>query len=88
MQLDTQRLSHHEDTVLADLVEILSPFEEATGNSQTENTATTGSIIPSLFPGLKLMLGLVLFQLLSLLFGIHSLNMLSHQIVSFLSVTI
>jgi len=32
-----------------------------------------------LFPGLKLILGLVLFQLLSLLFGIHSLNMLSHQ---------
>jgi len=35
-----------------------------------------------LFPGLKLILGLVLFQLLSQqLFGTHSLNMLSHQIV-------
>ena len=34
-----------------------------------------------LFPGLKLRLGLVFFfQLLSLLSGIHSLNMLSHQI--------
>ena len=33
-----------------------------------------------LFPGLRLKLELVLFQLLSLLFIIHSLNMLSHQI--------
>jgi len=37
---------------------------------------------------LKLMLGLMLFQLLSLLFGIHSLNMLSHQIAEFHSITI
>jgi len=37
---------------------------------------------------IKLMLWLMLFQLQSLLFGIHSLNMLSHQIVEFLSVTI
>jgi len=40
------------------------------------------------FSALKLMLGFVFFQLLSLLFGIHSLNMLNHQIASILSVTI
>ena len=39
-----------------------------------------------LFPGLKVMLGLVLF--LSLLSGIHFINTLSHQIASFLSVTV
>ena len=33
-----------------------------------------------LFPGLKLIIGLVLFQLLSLLVGIHYLNVLRHQI--------
>ena len=38
----------------------------------------------SLFPDLKLMLGLVLCRLLSVLFGIHSLNMLRHQIVYFI----
>ena len=36
-----------------------------------------------LFPGLKRVLGLMLFQLLSLLFGIYSLKMLSHQIAYF-----
>jgi len=33
-----------------------------------------------LFPGLKLILRLLFFQLLSLLFGIHSLNIISNQI--------
>ena len=41
-----------------------------------------------LFPGLNLVLGLILFQLLSLLFEIHSLNMLGHQIAWFLPITI
>ena len=36
--------------------------------------------IRCLFPGLQLIVGLVPFQLFSLLSGIHSLNMLSHQI--------
>jgi len=41
------------------------------------------SVFTSLFPGLKLMLALLLYQLLSLLFGTHSLNMSSNNIVSF-----
>ena len=41
-----------------------------------------------LFPWLKCLLALVLFQSLSLLFGIQSTNTLSHQIALFLSVII
>ena len=51
-QLDTQKLSHHERTLLADLVEILSPFEEAADDSQTQQTTTAAYIIPSVL-GLK-----------------------------------
>jgi len=51
-QLDTQKLSHHERTLLSDLVDILSPFQEATDYAQTQNAASAGYIIPCIL-GLK-----------------------------------
>ena len=46
-QLDTQNLSHHKRTLLTDIVEILSPLEEATDYAQTHKTTTAGCIIPN-----------------------------------------
>jgi len=51
-RLDTQKLSHHECTLLADLVEVLSPFEEATDYAKNQKTTTAGYLIPNIL-GLK-----------------------------------
>ena len=45
-QLDTQKLTYHERSLLTDLLEILSPFEEATDGIQKQNTTSASFIIP------------------------------------------
>ena len=45
-QLDTQKLTYHEGSLLTDLLEILSPFEEATDVIQKQNTTSASFIIP------------------------------------------
>ena len=41
-----QNLSHYDHTILTDLVEILSPFEEATDKLQGQNMVTSSLVIP------------------------------------------
>ena len=45
-QLNTQKLTYHERSLLIDLLEILSPFEEATDVIQKQNTTSANFIIP------------------------------------------
>ena len=51
-QLDTQKLTHHDRSLLTDLLEILSPFEEATDVIQKQNTTSASFIVPCI-RGLK-----------------------------------
>ena len=44
--LDTVHLTVHERKVLEDLVEILTPFQEATDFAQGENVITSSIVIP------------------------------------------
>ena len=45
-QLDTQKLTYHERSLLTDLSEILSPFEEATDVIQKQTTTSASFIMP------------------------------------------
>ena len=45
-QLDNQKLTYYERCLLTDLLEILSPFEEATDVIQKQNTTSASFIIP------------------------------------------
>lgn len=49
---DAPKLTTYERKILADLIEILTPFEEATAFSQTENQPSAGYVIPCI-RGLK-----------------------------------
>ena len=54
-QLDTQKLTYHEQSLLTDLLEVHSPFEEATDVIQKQNTTSASFMIPCI-RGLKAVL--------------------------------